>query len=353
MSKHITQTLASLERALAYEFTILPVRTKDAPIFMAVAWPTAAGLTGLKPRLPAGRGMTAAQARLAAGAEAVELRASLAQNHHASLTGLRHTDAHRTVPAVDLLTGDTVAVPGQAVFLDFAATCGETRYDDADSTGCATSTDLQSAIEAALRECLERDALALWWHGRLPGRALPVEGIDTLHPRLGWWLSARPRRTVLLDITTDTRLPVVVAASADRDGRNIALGSAAHPDRTHAALAAVTEMIQTETAMAEAHAAGDDEVAEWIAQGSTGTMVQFTPQGVAAPQGPMMDLNAVLTRLDRLGHRALAVDLSLPDDPLTTARVMVPGLCAMGRRIDQPRFARLAPGRTAVLPEPY
>ncbi len=353
MSMHVTQTLANLERALACQFTIQPVRTANDAIFMAVAWPTAQGLTGLKPRLPAGRGMTAAQARLAAGAEAVELRASLAQNHRARVDGLERRGGCRVVPAVDLLTGETVAVPGQAVFLDFAATCGEARYADADSTGCATSTNLESAIEAALLECLERDALALWWHGRRPGRALAVEVIDSLHPRLGWWLSARQRRTLLLDITTDTGVPALVAVSSDQDGREVAIGSAAHPDRARAALSAVTEMIQTETAMTEAAGAGDAEVAVWLAQASTRTMPQFTPQGVATSSGRLMDLRAILDRLAHLGHRALAVELSLPDDPLTTARVLVPGLCAMGGRIDQPRFARLGPGCAGSFPEPY
>jgi hypothetical protein len=61
----------------------------------------------------------------------------------------------------------------------------------------------------------------------------------------------------------------------------------------------------------------------------------------------------MLARLDALGHRALAIDLSLPHDPLSTARVIVPGLCAMGGRIDVARFDRLAPGARGSFPEPY
>ena len=76
-------------------------------------------------------------------------------------------------------------------------------------------------------------------------------------------------------------------------------------------------------------------------------------RGPAGPVGPAPDLTAMLARLDALGHRALAIDLSLPHDPLSTARVIVPGLCAMGGRIDVARFDRLAPGARGSFPEPY
>ena len=67
-----------------------------------------------------------------------------------------------------------------------------------------------------------------------------------------------------------------------------------------------------------------------------------------------MGTGAVLSRLSELGHRALGVDLTLPDDPLPSVRVLVPGLCAMRGRIATPRFARLCPEATGpALPEPY
>lgn len=65
-------------------------------------------------------------------------------------------------------------------------------------------------------------------------------------------------------------------------------------------------------------------------------------------------MDDLLARLAELGHRAFAIDLTLPNDPLPSLRVLVPGLCAMRGRTDSPRFARLCPDvRELSLPEPY
>jgi hypothetical protein len=67
-----------------------------------------------------------------------------------------------------------------------------------------------------------------------------------------------------------------------------------------------------------------------------------------------LDTAGVLARLGDIRHRALAVELTLPGDPLPTMRVLVPGLCAMQERTDCARFARLCPGQPRlILPEPY
>ncbi len=343
MKQSMSETVAALNRALAYDFRIMPLDVPDAPIFMAVAWPTAEGVTGLNPRLPAGRGTTLAQAMISAGAEALELRASLAQSHVRAFPGLERPDGRAMVMAQDMLSGEPVPVPAQQVYLDFASVTGEVPLADADSTGCATSTTRQEAVRFGLLECLERDAMALWWHGGLPCAHLPVEVIDRLQPRLFWWLQERERQTMLLDLWTDTGVTVVVAVSCDREGRLVAVGSSARPERNTAALTAITEMIQTETAMEQAAAAGDPEVMAWRNHASTLTMPQFQPSArVLLPAKPDPGMEGLLLGLSSLGHRVLAVDLTLPNDPLPTMRVIVPGLCAMGGRIHVPRFERLA-----------
>lgn len=353
----ITDVIADLNRSLAQDFRVTPLAAPDAPIFMAVAWPLAEGVTGLKPRLPAGRGITLPQALRAAGAEAVELRASLAQNHLTDLAQLPRDQGRRMVPATDLLSGDTVLLPAQLVYLDHAGIAGEVPYADANSTGCATGPTRAEAILMALLECLERDATALWWHGPVAPAALPLDLIDALQPRLLWWLQERPRRTRLLDLTTDTGVPVVAAISSDPDGRSVATGVAARFDPATAALAAVTEMVQTEAAMTRAAAARDPEYLRWLDHACTHTMPQFQPQP-RPPAALAADITAALTRLSDLGHRALVVDLTLPADPLPTVRVVVPGLCALQGRINVPRFARLTghlhpPDPHILAPEPY
>ncbi len=346
--------IARLCEALERDFQLMPLNAPEAPLFLAVALPTGEGVTGLKPRLPAGRGMTTQQAMLSAGAEALELRASLAVRHLDELAGLSRRDGLAVVQATDLVSGAKVPVLAQEVYLDCAAVLDEPLREEANSTGCAVGRDRDSALAAALWECVERDAVALWWHGQQPAAALPLEVIDPQQPRLYWWLHQRARRTELLDLTSDIGLPVAVAVSADAEGRAIATGTAARPLIADAALAAVTEMVQTEVGMGLAREAGDPEVQAWIRYGSLRDQPQFRASTPAREAAAPIALGATLARLETLGHRALAVNLTLPQDPLPCVRVLVPGLCAMRGRIATPRFARLCPDAPGpALPEPY
>lgn len=342
-------TIAQLTRALAQDFQLLPLEDPDRPVFLAVAWPAHDGVTGRKPRLPAGRGLTPQQALVATGAEALELRASLAQRHLPALADLPRRDGLAMVAGRDLRTGHAVPVTAQEVWLDCADILGEPLVTDATSTGCAVGRTRHEATETALWECIERDALALWWHGGLPARPLPVEEIDRLQPRLYWWLDGRDRVTHLLDLTTDIGLPVVAAVSSDPSGRYVAVGSAARLQIADAALAAVTEMVQTEVAMEAARLAGDPEVLAWDALASTNLQPQFHPAAGARPAPP----GDLLQRLSDLGLAAQAIDLTLLGDPLPSMRVLVPGLCAMGGRTDAARFRRLCPDPLPSFPEPY
>jgi hypothetical protein len=110
-------------------------------------------------------------------------------------------------------------------------------------------------------------------------------------------------------------------------------------------------MIQTEVAMDMARQAKDPELLAWEAFASTEVQPQFSPGDATAPPAPPDDL---LQRMADLGHRALAIDLTLSEDPLPTMRVLVPGLCAMGDAFDTARFRRLCPTHPRpIFPEPY
>ena len=342
MIRSVADTITVLTNALADDFHVMPQQIPGAPIFMAVALPKWDGVTGLKPRLPSGRGVTLQNTLLTAAAEALELRSSLAQNHPDVILGSDRHDGLAMVVAHDLASGELVQVTAQSVYLDFAALNGELLLADADSTGCATGVDRDDAINRAMLECIERDAVALWWYGEKQCPAVAIDVIDRWQPRLCWWLLGRRRQTRLIDLTTDIGIPVVVAFSCFENGSAIAMGSAARPSQADAALAAITEMIQTETAMTQAIAAADPGLIDWIARASIQTLRQFQP---LAPKPPAVKPNfapqMILQNLAATGHRALVVDLTLPTDPLPSVRVMVPGLCAMGGRIDAPRFERL------------
>ena len=338
MRQDQVETLARLQRALAFDFRIVPVAAPDAPIFLAVSIPLTDAVTGTKPRLPSGRGITLPQAMISSGAEALELRASLAQSHASAKVELPRLSGQAMIPALDLLSGQTRPVPAQQVYLDWAAVTGEELTTDARSTGCACGCNLEEAHRMALFEAIERDAVAFWWHGDVAAIPLSNDLIDTQEPRLSWWLEQRPRRFQLLGLTTDVGLPVVLAVSSDPDGRHIVTGSAARFDMGSAALAAVTEMIQMEVSFARALAADNAEARAWF-DFATCDLPQFKQRAVDSPiTRHAFDDATLLKRLADLGLCALAVDLTLPGDPLYCARVLVPGLCDMGGRIDHPRF---------------
>lgn len=101
--------------------------------------------------------------------------------------------------------------------------------------------------------------------------------------------------------------------------------------------------------MEEARQVGDPDFLMWNAQASTDLQPQFNPDAGVRP-APPADL---LQRLADLGLAAQAVDLTRPDDPLPSMRVLVPGLCAMGARTDTARFRRLCPDALPCHPEPF
>lgn len=353
MRQNQSEMIARLDRALAPDYRLMPLHQPGSPVFLAVAMPMAEGVTGLKPRLPAGRGVTLPQAIIAAGAEAVELRASLAPSHLAALADAPRQQGLAQVTARDMASGAAVLIPAQTVFLDCAGLLAEPLIQDATSTGCAAGETREAAATTALWECVERDALALWWHGGWAAGTLPLSLIDQSQPRLSWWLDQRPRVTRLLDLTSDIGLPVVAAVSADANGRHIALGTAARPSLADAALAAVTEMVQTEVSMDQARLAADPEVLAWDASADLAQMPQFHRLD-DRPKAMAIGKDGLLQRLNDLGHRALWCDLTLPGDPLPSGRVIVPGLCAMGGRIQTDRFQRLRrDGAAPQFPEPF
>jgi hypothetical protein len=114
-------------------------------------------------------------------------------------------------------------------------------------------------------------------------------------------------------------------------------------------------MVQTEVSMMLASDNRDPEVLAWIDFASTKRQTQFLPSTAALrKEHPGPTMNETLERLAALGHRALAVDLTLPGDPMHSTRVLVRGLCAMAGRIDTPRFARLCTAKShPSFPEPF
>jgi ribosomal protein S12 methylthiotransferase accessory factor YcaO len=314
--------------ALSGQFDVRDVNGSDQPIFMSVAFPTRDGVTGLKPRLPSGRGFTRGDARLAAAAEALELVSSLAGKETVKRFAVITKGGVDFVSATNMATGATQLIEAQKVFLDYAGVFNQTLIMDADSTGCACGDDFEDAKLRGLLECIERDAVAIWWYGRQSRQHLPLAMLDKSQPRLCYWLAGRSRRSLLIDATSDIGVPVVVAVSSEADGSHVALGSAADHSLQGAATKALSEMIQMETSMRLSPQAENTELDEWLAKASTRHMPQFQPAAASAEMSNSLE-DAIQSCVAKAGFQTLAINLTPPGCPAACARVVVPGLSGL------------------------
>ncbi len=223
-----------------------------------------------------------------------------------------------------------------------------------DSNGLAAGIDRSTAQVTALLELVERDAVAIWWYGRIRRPSVPLGTLhEPAHSDLRRWLERRQRRTWFLDLTNDLGVPVIAAISADQNGSNIAYGFAAHLSVRQASQSAVLEMLQSELSLilAEKRAlqSGRPEgpagrFLSWSRSASVTRMAHLLPDldatTIPSTNSPAADLSDVVAR--KTGVPVVFVDLDLPDDTFKVVRALSPCL-----RSWRPRFRR---GRLQSVP---
>ncbi len=215
------------------------------------------------------------------------------------------------------------------------------------STGSAAGTSWHAAALHGLFELIERDAASLWWRGGSRGRAVPPQvaaSAQALLQALRAGVPA-PRRSWLLDITTDIGVPAVAALSCGADGFGFAFGLAARRTLQAAARSAVLELCQIELAQAvveakrrergeaalnerdrthlqRATAINADSCA--LLHPASGEMEHLS---IDAPD-PQDALQSIVRRLAERGIESYALDLTRPHLGIPVARIMAPGLQA-------------------------
>jgi ribosomal protein S12 methylthiotransferase accessory factor len=215
------------------------------------------------------------------------------------------------------------------------------------STGSAAGTSWDAAALHGVFELIERDAASLWWRGGSRGRAVPSDveaDAQALLQALRAGVPA-PRRSWLLDITTDIGVPAVTALSCGPDGFGLAFGLAARRTLQAAARSAVLELCQIELAEALAEAKRREggeaalnardrthlQRATSINADSCALLhpasgaVEHVPIEVSYPQDA---LQSVVRRLAECGILTCALDLTRPHFAIPVARIVAPGLQA-------------------------
>ena len=215
------------------------------------------------------------------------------------------------------------------------------------SIGSAAGTSWEGAALHGLLELIERDAASLWWRGGRRGRAVPRDVEAGAQELLGELRADSPalRRSWLLDITTDTGIPAVVALSCRPDGFGLAFGLAARRTLQAAARSAVLEMCQIELAHAVVEAKrrerGDAALnakdlshlhrATAIDAGSCALLhpVPAAAEHIAIDTADAQAaLHLIVRRLGELGIEAYGLDLTRAHFAVPVARIIAPALQA-------------------------
>jgi len=213
------------------------------------------------------------------------------------------------------------------------------------STGSAAGTSWRGAALHGLLELIERDAASLWWRGGRRGRAVPADVEASAQALLRELRAgvATPRRSWLLDITTDIGVPAVAALSCRLDGFGFAFGLAARRTLQAAARSALLEMCQIELAHAVVEAKRRERGETALNARDRGHLQRATaidadrcallqPASGRAQHIALNDADAALhlivRRLGELGIETYGLDLTRPNFGVPVARIIAPGLQA-------------------------
>jgi oxazoline/thiazoline synthase len=347
----------------------------------------------LEPGIAYGRGLSREQATLGCAAEAVERYCATWQGDEDVRRGKRHTvrgidpssllhfseEQYRTRPEVDravrhapdwvphrfdsawavdwieargLLSRSGVRVPAAYAFMGYPLD-ERRRFCVADSNGVAAGESPNAALLSALLEVVERDAVAIWWYNRARR-----PGIDLRSPALAPVRKARAAlqseglSVVLLDVTTDVRIPACVAVAFGEAGEPVAMGSAADPSMAVAAHRALGELSQMWFWSHRSDVAVGPS--EWFRGMSRLSDAYLVPKGTSKASSVPGTLEGCVAAVRAAGLRAYWIDLTRSEIQIPVVRVVVPGMRHCWRRLGRGRLydvpVRLG-WRTGACPE--
>jgi YcaO-like protein with predicted kinase domain len=265
-------------------------------------------------------------------------------------SGVRAYDPAATIDWVegrDLLQGGPCWIPAEIVHTDYALPQPD-GYFLAGSNGLASGNHLVEAINAALYELVERDALACWMAQPLRQRAscvLDLASVDDPDCRtlLGKYEAAGIGVRVW-DITTDIGIAAFLCeirdtGSGGSESPRRFHGSGCHAESSIALTRALTEAAQTrltyfagirdDLSPAEYEVAPGDDIRNALLDALAREIPSrsFAMAPSFATDDLTDDLRGSLTRLEAAGiERIVAVDLTRPEFEIPVVRLVIPGL---------------------------
>lgn len=157
------------------------------------------------------------------------------------------------VPARELPTGRSYAVPASLVYMQALNGRREDALAGPSSNGLAAGPDLDFALLHAFNECIERDAFLITWMARLPAPEVHFEGTHALATSIHDHYLRYGTKLQVFRMWTDVASHVMLAVALDRTGSGpaaiVGLGCDASP--SHALTRAMFEICQSHSG--EAH----------------------------------------------------------------------------------------------------
>jgi oxazoline/thiazoline synthase len=216
----------------------------------------------------------------------------------------------------------------------------------AESNGCAAGATRDDALVRGFLELVERDAVGLWWHNRIPRSGIALDTITDGYVRAVVDLYARLGRSLwILDIQSDLGIPVFAALSvrAGTDDEQLTVGFGASFDPSAALRHAVTELNlflpEVMAGRRRALVCGPEPSGDYLHPASllpwnAGERDSSRPFDGESGSG----VERITRVARRHGLRVFALDQTRADVGLPTVRVVIPGLCHFWRRLAPKRL---------------
>jgi len=230
----------------------------------------------------------------------------------------------------------------------------------ADSNGCAAGNTIEEAILQGFMELVERDCVALWWYNQLVKLSVNLESFNEPYfEQLKQYYEGLNRELWVLDITSDLNIPCFAAISPrkEREVEDILLGYGAHFDPKIAISRALTEVNQIlpnvlsfkEDGTTIYNSSADPLAVKWWQTARLSNQSYLVPDSKIIPKKSndylqlasddlLEDVKLCQRIVESKGMEMLVLDQTRPDIGLRVAKVIIPGMRHMWKRLGAGRL---------------
>jgi len=230
----------------------------------------------------------------------------------------------------------------------------------ADSNGCAAGNTIEEAILQGFMELVERDCVALWWYNQLVKPSVNLESFNEPYfEQLKQYYEGLNRELWVLDITSDLNIPCFAAISPrkEREVEDILLGYGAHFDPKIAISRALTEVNQIlpnvlsfkDDGTTIYNPSADTLAVKWWQTARLSNQSYLVTDSKIIPKKSndylqlasddlLEDVKLCQRIVESKGMEMLVLDQTRPDIGLRVAKVIIPGMRHMWKRLGAGRL---------------